>query len=339
MKRRALKTFAPGLAAATALGAAVVAARVQRGRLKRRKREAERVFAVRAGRPVEEELPRIALGRIEHAAELLEADGARPKPTTVHEVRKDLKRLRAVVRLSRPVLGDELSREQAATYRDIARLLGDDRDRTVLVETLDALVAATPGLKRRRYAKLRKRLGAAPAGGGPPSGAAVLARLRATESDVVRWHLNGNTLGELRSGLHRIYRRGRADYRAARAQPDAEHLHEWRKRVKDLWYAAEILQPAAPAQLKPVAKQAKRLGEALGTDHDLWVLREAVGRHRTALAGKDRKRLLKAIDRRRAALAKDALKLGAKLYADKPDRALRRLSKGWEKRLRASRRR
>ena len=45
----------------------------------------------------------------------------------------------------------------------------------------------------------------------------------------------------VRPGLEAIYGDGRAAYRTARKKPTTENLHEWRKRVKDLWYSASIL--------------------------------------------------------------------------------------------------
>jgi hypothetical protein len=47
-----------------------------------------------------------------------------------------------------------------------------------------------------------------------------------------------------RGSLRRIYRRGRKAMQHAQADPTNENLHEWRKRVKDLWHAEQILRPA-----------------------------------------------------------------------------------------------
>ena len=76
-------------------------------------------------------------------------------------------------------------------------------------------------------------------------------------------------------------------------------MHEWRKRVKDLRYAAEMLQRREPsgasrregkrkrrrererlraqaAPLRRLAKRADDLGELLGEEHDLVLLEELV---------------------------------------------------------------
>lgn len=38
----------------------------------------------------------------------------------------------------------------------------------------------------------------------------------------------------------------------AQAKPSVENLHEWRKRVKDLWYQVRLLTPLWPGMLKEI---------------------------------------------------------------------------------------
>jgi CHAD domain-containing protein len=123
-------------------------------------------------------------------------------------------------------------------------------------------------------------------------------------------------------------------------------MHRWRKRVKDLRYAAEMLQQTqqpgpeghgADAHLRRVAKRADDLGEMLGEDHDLAVLAERVrtatkrrgrGRSRKSrpLRRSTRNTLLKLIARRRRKLRKRALRDGERLYRRSAKLFVRRLS-------------
>jgi hypothetical protein len=57
----------------------------------------------------------------------------------VHEARKDLKKLRAVLRLVRDDLGDAVYRSENVRFRDAGRMLSGARDAHVRVETLAAL--------------------------------------------------------------------------------------------------------------------------------------------------------------------------------------------------------
>ena len=42
--------------------------------------------------------------------------------------------------------------------------------------------------------------------------------------------------------LTRTYVRGRDDFKTVLEDPTSENLHEWRKRVKDLWYQEQLLE-------------------------------------------------------------------------------------------------
>jgi CHAD domain len=79
----------------------------------------------------------------------------------------------------------------------------------------------------------------------------------------------------------RVYRRGRQALAAVRQKPTVEFIHEWRKQAKYLRYQLDLLRPLAPTALTPLAKTIDRLGDLLGDDHDLAVLRrEVAGRPR-----------------------------------------------------------
>ncbi|HEY2767686.1 MAG TPA: CHAD domain-containing protein [Solirubrobacteraceae bacterium] len=136
-------------------------------------------------------------------------------------------------------------------------------------------------------------------------------------------------------GVERLYRQGRRRMRRARRRRgDATAMHTWRKSAKDLRYVAETLnrtgasaQDKSSKRLKRVARRADRLGEILGDEHDLAMLDQAVRSHAKRLPARKRdyKPLLKAIERRRKRLRKQALRNGERLYGRKPRRFVRRV--------------
>jgi CYTH domain-containing protein len=82
---------------------------------------------------------RIAAGRAAKARKKLgEVDGE-DSATAIHGARKDLKKLRSVLRLVREALGEKVYHQQNDRYRDAGRLLSGTRDAEVKVETLDDL--------------------------------------------------------------------------------------------------------------------------------------------------------------------------------------------------------
>jgi len=293
--------------------------------------------ALEPGEPYAEGLRRVALGQLDLAAELLEAYPGGAGEQTVHEVRKALKRLRALLRLLRPALGAKRYARESAALRDCARRLAGARDAEVMAATLQALVARDPerlsgsAAVRALQAQLWAECDAARKHtiGDPDVRAAAVRELREVRARVARWELRPRGPRLLAPGLRRLYRRGRRGLRHARREGDAGTLHLWRKHVKDLRYVAETLdRGGAPAKrVRRVARRADRLGEALGEEHDLALLAQGVRARSAHFAGEraTRKRLLKAIARRRRSLRKRALRDGGRLYRRAPKRFVRRL--------------
>lgn len=264
-------------------------------------------MARQASEPLAQALQRMALGQLEIAIELLASDGETDSPeTAVHETRKALKRLRALLRLLEPRLGEEVIAREQTTLRESASRLAGGRDGDVLLATLDGLIERHPrklegrgGVLRLRAHLLSERERARRATLGDPAiRTEVRAELQACRVRVSAWQLaEHDGIGLVQPGLTRLYRQGQARYRrVAHKRGDRTlAMHRWRKRVKDLRYVAQMLslqqgQDAAArpkrgrarrewarahkdaAWLRRVERRADRLGELLGDEHDLAVL-------------------------------------------------------------------
>ena len=141
------------------------------------------------------------------------------------------------------------------------------------------------------------------------------------------WPLERDSFEALADGLERTYRRGRRGSERRRPSPSAEALHEWRKRVKDLWYHHTLLRELWPPVMQRVGDEAHELGDRLGDDHDLVVLAAWVRGHL-----EPDPEFSEAVIRRRGELQDDAFTLGARLYADKPSAYVRRLRAALDRR-------
>lgn len=285
-------------------------------------------FALRADEPLATGIARVAGEQIDAVtARLRAADGVSAKD--VHESRKSLKRLRALSRLLRCALGPERYQLENGALRDSARHLAGARDAEVMVATLDALLRDDDCGRARGedFATLRTHLLAERERAGEHLHADTgPARAAAAELDPVRrrtatWLGAEADFAAIEPGLRRLYGEGRERYRAARRKPTAERLHEWRKRVKDLRYCAELLAPIDADRLAELSGLADRLGEALGDEHDLTVLEAFASAHRDLFATpSEHKHLRKLIRRRRAGLRRQAMRLGGELYTRRPRR-------------------
>lgn len=85
--------------------------------------------------------------------------------------------------------------------------------------------------------------------------------------------------------------------------------------------AVRLASDGTAAPRAAVAKRAERLADWLGEEHDLAVLTERATRD-PVLGALAAARLTKLIERKRGKLRQQSLRLGAKLYAKKPNRAL-----------------
>ncbi|HMJ03331.1 MAG TPA: CHAD domain-containing protein [Conexibacter sp.] len=252
----------------------------------------------------------------------------------VHEARKHLKKARALLRLVRPALGAKAYRRENDALREAGLALSGTRDADVRVETAAKLAERFAGqLPSATFAQLREALAGEAAGGRGDGGtsdlAAVLEALGAAAARVEQWPLGSADWDDVLAGVARAYTRGRKAFAAARREPTAERLHDWRKRAKDLWYHERLLTPAWPGVLAAQAEQAHELTELLGDDHDLAVLAERL-RAPTPLppaVEAERDALLALVAERSTELRAAATRLGRRVYAESPKAFSRRLAR------------
>ncbi|MGH8256549.1 MAG: CHAD domain-containing protein [Steroidobacteraceae bacterium] len=257
----------------------------------------------------------------------------------VHDARQALKKSRAALRLLRPALGRRIYRRENARLREAAHSLTLARDLKALVQTLDSLRRREPALgrdasvaqvSRQLHAQrrsLRRQMQQSPA-----ALTAARAGLHRTRRGAHRWHVGQHGWSILGPAVERIYRVGRRRLRAARASAADSALHDWRKQVKYLCHALQMLEPMGPAEIGAAVQQAHTLSKQLGELHDLSLLAQrarALGGPRTPGSTA----LLAACGRRAAPLAQRTLALGQRLYR-LPPRTLRRQLGGYWRRWR-----
>ncbi|WP_343082283.1 CHAD domain-containing protein [Ostreiculturibacter nitratireducens] len=224
---------------------------------------------------VQKALRRIALDRIDTSLSAL-AKRELPRAALVHELRKNIKKLRGLIRLVRPVFPEY--RDENAAFRDAGRALSTLRDSDVLAATFDKL-AQTAELDAALRDRLRGALVSGPAGMPPDPDAALAAHHEALERFRRRargWKIKEDGFDALEGGLGETWARAHQTMKAASREPTGLALHEWRKRVKDHWYHARLLTPIWPEMMDVHADAAGTLGEALGDARDLALLCEAL---------------------------------------------------------------
>lgn len=265
--------------------------------------------------------------RIAHRALLAQLDQTierlskrRRSDVAVHDIRKELKRARAALRLLRECLGVVEYRRDNALIRDAARPLTPIRDAKVLLGTLQELqLEKETGsreflLRFRRALVDNRRLARRQLRPADLTAAArVLSGIRGRVSA-----LSDSRLAARHSrGLEHAFKKARSAFAAAKRQGSDECLHEWRKQTKYFANQLEMLLPLGRKHFDKGHRHAAQLADCLGDDHDLAILTAQISRFAEGDQPADAvaHRLIHTIQRRRKTLQRRAMRLGRRLYS------------------------
>ena len=200
----------------------------------------------------------VAFGRI--AAEEIEMamgelrGGHRNDGAAVHNARKALKRLRALLRSLR-VLPEKLYREESHRFAEAGRKISPMRDLQAQLRALRKLPSGAARTRLREgLLRRQRRFGR------------QMPALRRAVRDMLQQSMlidgvrpaRQPTPARLAAGLKRIYKKGRSCHKAACQSPTVENLHEWRKRVKSLGFGFRSSSTAKRQKQFPTGAEALR---------------------------------------------------------------------------------
>lgn len=261
---------------------------------------------------------------------------ARATDEEIHGARKQMKAARATLRLLRPRLPARTFQRENHLLRDAGRAIGAARDNRVLQrrlgEVLDGSGSPPPQTVERFAGQLRQRAQAARADALREGMRRSAAHLEEALSNSASWPSLPRGWKEVRRALRHSYRLGRRIGKGNARHATAESLHEWRKRSKDLRSQLEVIAPLHRASLEKMAHRLHALTDELGEEHDLAVLRQRLQGTRSGVKGSARDQLETRIAQRRTKARRKALKVGKKVYAQRPARfaaRLRNYLRGW----------
>lgn len=290
-------------------------------------------YRIKLSQSIDANLRRIVTERLSKAIDAIDAQGEQ----AAHDVRKQLKKARAALRLLRDAQPELYDKENAA-LRDAARMVSDLRDTEAMVETFDALTDHfNDQIDRRHYTPigqtLRERLEhAAQRAAQQDHAAQVRDELDAARTRVVGWPQLPDDFDVLGQGLRRSYKRGRNQLQdlVDDSDPSPQTVHTLRKRAKYHRYHTRLLQDVWKPTLKARRKELHRLTDQLGMHRDLHVLDEALSDEPEAFGRVERVEDLCIMARtRQEKLLDEARRLGRKLFTEKPKRLAKRWGAYW----------
>jgi CHAD domain-containing protein len=287
-------------------------------------------FRLKLREPLPEGLKRVFREEIDSALQCCQHP-AKERGVTVHEVRKHLKKLRAAMRLAIGQVGKNCHGQENRCVREIGRLISDLRDAQVRLQTfIELRDKASKKTDQQLFPRteellLLERESFSAAFAGWQSQA--IPQLEGVKARLMEWRLDGLNWKQICNAVCKIYRRGQGALAKTIDDPDPEHFHAWRKRVKDVWYQLRILQPLNRVVLEEMAHDAEVLGELLGSEHDLDFLWARLEKESGDEALADElAQLQKLITRRCKRLRRNALELGRRFYAEPSKAFAKRIS-------------
>jgi CHAD domain-containing protein len=284
-----------------------------------------------------EGIQRVAYEQIDGAIKQLD-NQQRTQEHRIHQARKRFKKLRGLLRLVRPTLGDKVYKRENVCFRDAGRAFARVRDAEAVIETCDKFQpdivqplgtarfdALRAALLQRQQHMVREQSDL------EATIAQVRDELYTARERVATWPLADVDFEGLAAGLKKTYQRGKKEYAQAYASPTSHHFHEWRKRVKYHWHHTRLLEYVWAEVMAERRHAIRYLSNLLGDDHDLAVLYRTV-QQQPALLGNDDdiERLHEAIDQRQAHIRATAYSMGARIFAEKPKHLSRRIHHYWD---------
>lgn len=295
-------------------------------------------FYIQNRESLAEGVRRIANEQIEKALFQL-TDSVHEAPSeAVHDVRKRLKEMRALLRLIRDEIGHEVYKREDTCFRDMGRRLANVRDAQVRVETLDGLLQyCGDAIAPDAFTDIRQAMTDYHQSAchyllkEEETIIDVLTELKLAQERIVNWPFKHKGWAAIGGGLKRVYKRGYQRMAVALQAPTVENLHNWRKRVKYLRYQIQLLRQLWPNYFNDYEKYLHELTDYLGNDHDLAALKQFIlSKPQLIQDSENLEPLLALITQRQQKLQTSAKQLGQRLYVEKPKIFVHRFEAYWQ---------
>ncbi len=256
---------------------------------------------------------------------------------SIHTTRKQIKKLRALLRLACGHVPKKQLKHPLAALHTAAAYLAPPRDALVKYQAMRQLArlharhsASRPHSRMQTFLK-RECDEQTECFRAKRHARRVRHILQKLPRDFGRLNLKHEGWKIFGSAAKRSYRLAQNARDCALNESTPEKFHEWRKRVKDLLYTIQLLGRISPKQMSTLSVQFEKLTELLGDDHDLEMLRQTVLKNSLKVDSEAAtQRLLSGIERRQLKLRKSALKLGNRLMDEPPSTFVHRLHRDWK---------
>ncbi len=285
--------------------------------------------------PLEEGIRGVILGCISYMQDQITNRQEIQGP--VHETRRSIKRIRAILRMIRDETGYSNYHRENVFYRDLSRRMSPLRDHHVLLRTLQDFGHKSPETFSEKETSVIIQV--------------LEHRIREEEERFMDLHGGFDRMLEdieeagtrveeycrlrdgfvsVRKGIRRIYGRGSRDLGLIRDTSSETNFHEYRKNTKYLHHQMELVSPVFPKLIKAYGRTIDKHAELLGDARDYGRLEsfilEGGGWMKPNAA---RRRMAHELGSRKQELMEIIYVQAGRIYAEKPSDFITRLGTYW----------
>jgi CHAD domain-containing protein len=294
-------------------------------------------FCLKPDKPLSEEIRRIVLRQLEAGSAELTSVGDPKSDDAIHDARRRVKKVRAVIRLVQPGRNKGF-RAVDKDLHDVSRLLAPVADGRGIIATLDALAhlyrkrLPKPVVDSIRAGLLDRAAQTARQARSDHVLPTSAATLKAERRRVKYWEMRTEGFRALAPGIETNFRQSRKAMLAARRRPTVEQYHEWRRLVKNHWFHLRLLASRCGYHLRADQSQLETLDGVLGECHNLAMLLDVLANH-SYVSRAETARCLRVVSAYQRLLRQQAQSFGAAIYREKPRDFVKRIRHFWKEAL------
>jgi CHAD domain-containing protein len=262
------------------------------------------------------------------------ADRGNDLGNRVHEARRQIKRLRALLRLAQDAMDPNIFAAEDDALQSAGQRLATARDADICLATFEALTRRLPKASHQEIrAVFEARVRFARRSVTRAKLATLAVGVRNCGLKVAGANLDADGWKLIRGGLGCSLAKARKLRSALNEAPKDATLHEWRKWLKRLCFQMELLRSFLPKAQRKMARKLEQLCDLLGKHHDLHVLEQRLrdlpaGQRRSAEA----EQVAQLSQKGRKLLLRRMRKLRGGIFRQKTKCVLQRIHATWKSR-------
>lgn len=256
--------------------------------------------------------------------------------TSVHEIRKAIKRIRAILRLVRWDIGEELYQAENMHFRDLARQLSQLRDYHVIITYLadnfeakelkipeDKFISLVNHLNIQKEAELKRIIDS-------QTLESIREQMQVSINEISKYPFDYLGPHTIRQGVSNAYAQCLKKISDAQLKLDDNQLHLLRKRVKYLLNQMILIQEVWPDFFKTYSTSLKRASDLLGDDHNISETIILISQlPDSVISENDRNNLIDSFNSERDHLHREIWPLLGKLFTEDTQSFVKRITSYW----------